>query len=315
MDLKILAVLIFLTFISGLVIAEECSLVQVGSEYKLLPVDIEGNQLKEPEYSCSTCGWDVFPKVYNPNPVAMKVEVKTFVEFHQCVLGKATPKFIVTIPAGTTIELPSPPGNPNDCPWSFSQTEAEFTYLDSEESKTELIEVPIYDTVCTPVQETPVIKDNTPPSSNWFEDNIFGIIGVIIFFAFIVSTLKKQKNRATAEQEKIRAKKRKNNTPTPGPKTITTPKPKYTDEEYNKIVIDKYAKKAGFVDYHEYIQSDEWREKRKEKLIQADYQCEKCGTGKNLVVHHITYDRLGNEEMDDLVVLCKTHHNKTHEND
>lgn len=33
-----------------------------------------------------------------------------------------------------------------------------------------------------------------------------------------------------------------------------------------------------------------------------------CGTSKGIQVHHLTYERLGNELMDDLRILCYTHH-------
>jgi hypothetical protein len=71
----------------------------------------------------------------------------------------------------------------------------------------------------------------------------------------------------------------------------------------------------GTKKYDEYLQSDEWKAKRKQKLEAVNYQCEKCGTAKNIEVHHLNYDRLGFEKLEDLVVLCKTHHTTVHEND
>jgi hypothetical protein len=67
--------------------------------------------------------------------------------------------------------------------------------------------------------------------------------------------------------------------------------------------------------YSKYRASKEWQAKRKEKLKEANYQCEKCGTAKNLNVHHLNYAHLGFEDLDELVVLCKKCHEQIHEND
>jgi hypothetical protein len=64
--------------------------------------------------------------------------------------------------------------------------------------------------------------------------------------------------------------------------------------------------------YPKYMKSPEWQRKRKEKLKEANYQCEKCGTAKQLHVHHINYDHLGFESMDEIVVLCEKCHKNVH---
>lgn len=70
--------------------------------------------------------------------------------------------------------------------------------------------------------------------------------------------------------------------------------------------------KPLYVDYYEYLHSPEWKAKRKQKLKEVGHKCEECGSAKNLKVHHITYENLGNEDMDDLLVVCKRCHNKLH---
>jgi hypothetical protein len=67
--------------------------------------------------------------------------------------------------------------------------------------------------------------------------------------------------------------------------------------------------------YEKYMATKEWQRKRKEKLKEANYQCEKCGTAKNLHVHHINYDHLGFESLEELVVLCEKHHDSVHVHD
>lgn len=40
--------------------------------------------------------------------------------------------------------------------------------------------------------------------------------------------------------------------------------------------------------------------------------CQKCGTTKNLEVHHKTYKNLGHEKLSDLLLLCHEHHFREH---
>ena len=65
-------------------------------------------------------------------------------------------------------------------------------------------------------------------------------------------------------------------------------------------------------EYRQYIRSDEWEKKREERLKKDGYKCQECGTAKNLEVHHITYERLGNEDINDLITLCKECHENIH---
>ena len=64
--------------------------------------------------------------------------------------------------------------------------------------------------------------------------------------------------------------------------------------------------------YREYLNSSTWRAKREEMLEIAGDQCEECGAGGQLHVHHLTYARLGHEELDDLAVLCPQCHEAEH---
>ncbi len=73
--------------------------------------------------------------------------------------------------------------------------------------------------------------------------------------------------------------------------------------------------KHGFVDRDTYLQSAEWQFKRQMALQRDHFTCQKCGTAKNLNVHHLTYANFGREKIDGLITLCKTCHEETHEND
>ena len=59
----------------------------------------------------------------------------------------------------------------------------------------------------------------------------------------------------------------------------------------------------------EYYSSPKWAEKRNERLKIDGYKCQKCGFTRALEVHHINYERLGNEDVSrDLVTLYKKCH-------
>lgn len=61
-------------------------------------------------------------------------------------------------------------------------------------------------------------------------------------------------------------------------------------------------------EYSEYLLSDAWKYKRREKLIHGGKKCEICGVKKRLQIHHLTYERIFKEEMEDLMILCRRHH-------
>lgn len=72
---------------------------------------------------------------------------------------------------------------------------------------------------------------------------------------------------------------------------------------------------ASYSQYNEYLQSSHWKDIRRQRLAMDGFQCSICGTAKNLEVHHLTYERLGHEDLDDLVSLCKRCHAIVHEKD
>lgn len=67
--------------------------------------------------------------------------------------------------------------------------------------------------------------------------------------------------------------------------------------------------------YLAYLQSDQWALQRAAALARASYRCKSCGTPVDLEVHHLTYERLGEELPQDLTVLCATCHTRLHRND
>ena len=67
--------------------------------------------------------------------------------------------------------------------------------------------------------------------------------------------------------------------------------------------------KKGNPEYDRYIHSAAWRKKADRRLEMDDHICQVCGKDAS-DVHHLTYDRFRNEDMGDLVSLCRECHKK-----
>ena len=61
-----------------------------------------------------------------------------------------------------------------------------------------------------------------------------------------------------------------------------------------------------------YLNSPQWKALRK-LVIARDKCCQLTGDVTNLEVHHTTYDNLGNEYLDDLVLLSRRAHQFVHD--
>jgi len=64
--------------------------------------------------------------------------------------------------------------------------------------------------------------------------------------------------------------------------------------------------------YQEYLQSKHWKNKKKEYYNKNKRKCTKCGSEKDLHLHHKTYQRVGNELLKDLTCLCANCHSEEH---
>jgi hypothetical protein len=64
--------------------------------------------------------------------------------------------------------------------------------------------------------------------------------------------------------------------------------------------------------YDEYLKTPEWAAKREQALERDGRHCRLCNTSDNLQVHHRTYLRRGNEDLNDLTTLCKSCHEHFH---
>lgn len=65
--------------------------------------------------------------------------------------------------------------------------------------------------------------------------------------------------------------------------------------------------------YPEYLQTNHWQEVRTECMRAAGWRCQWCGKRAH-DVHHLCYDNIGCELPEDVLALCRPHHQKFHEN-
>ena len=70
--------------------------------------------------------------------------------------------------------------------------------------------------------------------------------------------------------------------------------------------------KKGNATYERYIHSPAWHSKAECRLEIDGHICQVCGKDAS-DVHHLTYDRFGHEDMNDLVSLCRDCHDKAEE--
>lgn len=64
--------------------------------------------------------------------------------------------------------------------------------------------------------------------------------------------------------------------------------------------------------YESHMRSEKWQDLRRRVLKRAGGICEGCGERKAVQVHHLTYERLGDEMLFDLVAVCLACHEKIH---
>jgi len=78
-------------------------------------------------------------------------------------------------------------------------------------------------------------------------------------------------------------------------------------------VIAPKLRNLGYKSYWDYLDSNHWKNFRRTYLENLGlYRCEFCHAGAPLNLHHKTYKRLGNENLDDVVLVCESCHTAIH---
>jgi hypothetical protein len=65
-------------------------------------------------------------------------------------------------------------------------------------------------------------------------------------------------------------------------------------------------------EYEEYLNSENWQRLRKLVFARAGNKCEICETEIAREVHHLTYIRIGSENLEDLLAVCTFCHDAIH---
>lgn len=65
--------------------------------------------------------------------------------------------------------------------------------------------------------------------------------------------------------------------------------------------------------YLAYIRSTAWKLRKAERMTLANGTCECCGFASAVEVHHLSYDRLGDEALADMLALCSDCHRAQHD--
>jgi len=60
--------------------------------------------------------------------------------------------------------------------------------------------------------------------------------------------------------------------------------------------------------YDSYIRSEQWKQKRRQVIQRDGGVCGVCRDAAISDIHHLTYERIGREDLADLVGVCSTCH-------
>lgn len=64
--------------------------------------------------------------------------------------------------------------------------------------------------------------------------------------------------------------------------------------------------------YNQYLTTPQWQQKRRLVFLRAGGLCEGCRSVPAAQVHHLTYERAGDELLFDLVAVCRDCHQRAH---
>lgn len=79
------------------------------------------------------------------------------------------------------------------------------------------------------------------------------------------------------------------------------------------VIQTKESKRQQKREYNQYLKSEAWKTKKTEALKFHGRICKKCGSTKYLHVHHMTYERIYHEQMEDFCILCNICHKSYHD--
>jgi hypothetical protein len=72
--------------------------------------------------------------------------------------------------------------------------------------------------------------------------------------------------------------------------------------------VNKEARKYW---YQCYLLSEQWKTRRSAVMARDNHMCQYCG-GEATEVHHLTYENIGNEPLEELIAICRMCHEDQH---
>lgn len=100
--------------------------------------------------------------------------------------------------------------------------------------------------------------------------------------------------------------------PIPKQVTVTNSNFKHSKNKHSKKSRNDNFHPKVLKDYKLYIKSKYWKNRRDRHFKKFGYGCVICGDKKSNV-HHMYYGNFSNEREEDLVTLCRLHHEMFHE--
>lgn len=85
-------------------------------------------------------------------------------------------------------------------------------------------------------------------------------------------------------------------------------------EAFKRTTHDHFRKEPKTIsqDYHTYIHSPDWEDRKRRYYETHPKRCVICLTYKHIDLHHLSYRNLGNEQDEELVAVCRFHHDMFH---
>ncbi len=79
-----------------------------------------------------------------------------------------------------------------------------------------------------------------------------------------------------------------------------------------EIELTLKFQKSRYYKYLLHLQSEYWKDIRLKVLERDSHTCQECKERSATEVHHLSYERLGNELLGDLLAVCRSCHLKIH---
>lgn len=86
---------------------------------------------------------------------------------------------------------------------------------------------------------------------------------------------------------------------------------KFEELAFIKQQFEYYKNSVSFK-YHEYLNTGQWKEKRKLVLQRDNFTCQHCKIEPAYDIHHISYRTIYKEELNELMSVCRNCHREIH---